>query len=155
MEDYVRNYLVALPLFILIDFAWIGFVMKNVYLREMGALGRTYDGVFKPNLVRYGLTDRPDQVRQSDPPNLAAALLAWALIPAGIVIFAVPRLTADSDVPDVVGWGALFGFITYGIYDLTNLATLKDYSIKLTALDTAWGTALSAAITLIVWLVAK
>ena len=135
MEDYVRNYLVALPLFILIDFAWIGFVMKDVYLREMGALGRTYDGVFKP--------------------NLAAALLAWALIPAGIVIFAVPRLTADSDVPDVVGWGALFGFITYGIYDLTNLATLKDYSIKLTALDTAWGTALSAAITLIVWLVAK
>jgi uncharacterized membrane protein len=135
MEDYLRNYAVALPLFILIDFAWIGFLMKGVYLREMGALGRTYDGVFKP--------------------NLPAALLAWALIPAGIVIFAVPRLTADSDVTEVLGWGALFGLITYGIYDLTNLSTLKDYSLKLTILDTAWGTCLSAAITLIVWLVAK
>ena len=135
MDDYLRNYLVALPLFILIDFSWIGFVMKRFYIQEMGALGRTYDGVFKPNLI--------------------AALLSWALIPAGIVIFAVPRLTADSGVPEVIGWGALFGFITYGIYDLTNLATLKDYSLKLTALDTAWGTTLSAVITLIVWLVAK
>ena len=135
MEEYLRNYVVALPLFILFDFAWIGFVMKDVYLREMGALGRTYEGTFKP--------------------NLPAALLAWALIPAGIVIFAVPRLTGDSSVLEVIGWGALFGAITYGIYDLTNLATLKDYSMKLTAIDMAWGTVLSAAITLIVWLVAK
>ncbi len=135
MDEYLRNYAIALPLFILIDFAWIGVVMKDVYLRELGSLGRTYDGVFKPNLV--------------------ASLLAWALIPAGIVIFAVPRLTADNSVLEVIGWGALFGAITYGIYDLTNLATLKDYSVKLTAIDTAWGATLSAAITLIVWLVAK
>ena len=135
MEEYLRNYAIALPLFILIDFAWIGFIMKNVYLREMGALGRTYDGVFKP--------------------LIPAALIAWALIPAGIVIFAVPRLTPDSNIAEVLGWGALFGGITYGIYDFTNLATLKDYSIKLTVIDTAWGATLSAVITLIVWLVAK
>jgi uncharacterized membrane protein len=135
LEEYLRNYAIALPLFILIDFAWIGFIMKNVYLREMGALGRTYDGVFKP--------------------LIAAALIAWALIPAGIVIFAVPRLTPDSNIAVVLGWGGLFGGITYGIYDFTNLATLKDYSIRLTVIDTAWGATLSAVITLIVWLVAK
>jgi uncharacterized membrane protein len=135
MDDYLRNYVIALPLFIVLDFAWIGFVMKRVYLQELGNLARTFDGVFKP--------------------NLPASLLAWALIPAGVVIFAVPRLTSDSGVPEVIGWGALFGAITYGIYDLTNLATLKDYSLKLTALDIAWGAALSAAITLVVWLVAK
>lgn len=135
MDEYVRNYLVALPLFMVIDFAWIGFIMKDVYVREMGALGRTYDGTFKP--------------------LLPAALLAWALIPAGIVIFAMPRLTPDSTVPEVIGWGALFGAITYGIYDMTNLATLKNYSLKLAFMDMAWGTVLSALITVVIWLVAK
>jgi uncharacterized membrane protein len=135
VDEYARNYAVALPLFIVLDFAWIGFVMKDVYLRELGSLARTFDGVFKP--------------------NIAASLLAWALIPLGIVVFAVPRLSPDSTVPEVIGWGALFGGITYGIYDLTNLATLRDYSPRLTLIDTAWGAVLSAAITLIVWVIAK
>ena len=135
MDDYVRNYLVALPIFILIDFTWIGVVMKNVYIGEMGALARVYDGKFKP--------------------NLPAALIAWALIPLGIVIFVVPRLTLDTLVIEVIGWGAMFGAITYGIYDFTNLATLKGYTTKLTLIDTAWGATLSAVVTTIVWLVAK
>jgi len=135
MDEYVRNYLVALPIFILIDFTWIGVVMKNVYITEMGALARVFDGKFKP--------------------NLPAALIAWALIPLGIVIFGVPRLTSGTPVLEVVGWGAMFGAITYGIYDFTNLATLKGYTTKLTLIDTAWGATLSAVVTTIVWLVAK
>lgn len=48
MDEYLRNYAIALPLFIVIDFAWIGLIMKDFYLREMGDLGRTVSGVFKP-----------------------------------------------------------------------------------------------------------
>jgi uncharacterized membrane protein len=135
MDEYLRNYAIALPLFIVIDFAWIGFVMKNVYLRELGDLARAEGGKFKP--------------------NLPAALAAWALIPAGIVIFAVPRLASDTPFIEVIGWGALFGAISYGIYDLTNLATLKAYSPKLTVIDIAWGATLSAIITVVVWLIAR
>lgn len=135
MDDYVRNYLIALPIFVLVDFSWIGVIAKNVYIGELGPLARVFDGKFKP--------------------NLPAALIAWALIPLGIVIFVVPRLTPDTAVLEVVGWGAMFGAITYGIYDFTNLATLKGYTIKLTLLDTAWGATLSVIVTTIVWLVAK
>lgn len=135
MEEYLRNYIVALPLFVAIDIAWIGVLMKRVYLDELGDLARVQGGAFRP--------------------NLAAGLAAWAVIPLGIVIFAVPRLNPGDAVIEVLGWGALFGAITYGIYDLTNLATLKGYSFKLTLLDTAWGTVLSALVTLIVWLVAR
>jgi uncharacterized membrane protein len=135
MDDYVRNYLVALPIFVLVDFTWIGVIAKNTYLGELGTLARVFDGKFKP--------------------NLPAALIAWALIPLGIVVFVVPRLTPDTAVLEVIGWGAMFGAITYGIYDFTNLATLKGYTTKLTLLDTAWGTVLSAIVTTIVWLVAK
>ena len=135
MDEYLRNYLVALPLFVAIDFTWIGFLMKRFYLDELRDLARVQAGVFRP--------------------NLAAGLAAWAIIPLGIVFFAVPRLTPDDSVLEVLGWGALLGAITYGMYDLTNLATLKSYTVKLTLLDAAWGTSLSAVVTLVVWLVAR
>jgi uncharacterized membrane protein len=135
MEDYLRNFIVALPVFILIDFAWIGIVARKVYLGEFGSLARMRNGQFSP--------------------NLPAGVLAWVVIVAGLVIFAVPRLTPDSSIVTVLGWGALYGFIGYAMYDLTNLATLRDYSSKLVVIDVAWGTLLSAAVTLVVWLVAK
>jgi uncharacterized membrane protein len=135
MEEYLRNYLVALPIFVAIDFSWIGVIMKNMYLAELGPLARTRAGKFAP--------------------NLPAAALAWAVIPAGLVLFAVPRLSPDSDLLTVLGWGALYGFVAYAMYDLTNLATIQGYSLKLTVADTIWGTVLSAVVTTIVWLVAK
>ena len=135
MDDYLRNFLVALPVFVLIDFTWIGVVAKKIYLDELGGLARMKDGKFTP--------------------NLPAGVAAWAVIAAGLVLFAVPHLTPDSSIATVLGWGAAFGFVGYAMYDLTNLATVRDYSIKLTALDIAWGTVLSAVVTLIVWLVAK
>ncbi len=135
MEEYLRNYIVALPVFVILDFTWIGILMKKLYLGELASLARTRNGKFTP--------------------NIPASILAWAIIPAGLVIFAVPRLSPGSDVVSVLGWGALFGFITYGMYDLTNLATVQNYTTKLTIVDTLWGTTLSAFVTLVVWLVAK
>ena len=135
MEDYLRNYLVALPIFVAIDLTWIGILMRGFYLSELGDLARVKEGKFKP--------------------NLPAGLAAWAIIPLGLVFFAVPRLSADGSALDAIGWGALLGAITYGMYDLTNLATVRDYTLKLTLVDTAWGTSLSAFVTLVVWLVAR
>jgi uncharacterized membrane protein len=135
MDEYLRNYIVALPIFVAVDFTWIGFLMKRVYLDELGDLARVQAGRFKP--------------------NLAAGLAAWAVIPLGLVLFAIPRLSADDSFLEVLGWGALLGGIMYGMYDLTNLATLRGYTLKLTMVDTAWGTALSAFVSLAVWLVAR
>jgi len=51
-------------------------------------------------------------------------------------------------------FGALFGFITYATYDLTNLATLKDWSIMITLVDLIWGTVLTASVSTITYFIA-
>lgn len=135
MHEYLRNYLVALPVLVLIDFLWFGVLMKGLYLRELASLARMSNGAFKPLPL--------------------PGLLAWAVIPAGIVFFAVPHLTDDSSVLSVLGWGGLLGLIMYAMYDMTNLSTLRDYTAKLAVIDVAWGTVLSAFVTTVVWLVAK
>lgn len=135
MDEYLRNFAIALPVFILVDFLWIGVIAKNFYLGELGSLARMRGGKFTP--------------------NLPAGVGAWAVIALGIVLFAVPKLEPDSSILTVIGWGGLFGFVGYAMYDLTNLATVRDYSLKLTAVDILWGTTLSAVVTTIVWLIAK
>ena len=135
MDEYLRNYFIALVVLVPIDFLWFGVLMKGVYLKGLSSLARMEDGKFKPDLI--------------------AGLFAWAVIPLGIVLFAVPHLSPDGSVLDALKWGALLGVVTYGMYDLTNLSTLRGWSLKLTLIDIAWGMCLTAFVTTVVWLVAK
>lgn len=43
-------------------------------------------------------------------------------------------------------WGALFGLIAYATYDLTNLATIKDWPLLVTIIDLVWGTVLGGSV---------
>ena len=52
-----------------------------------------------------------------------------------------------------VGYGALFGFFTYATYDLSNYATLRNWTVQVTAIDMAWGTVLGAIAALVAYLV--
>lgn len=106
------------------DFLWLGLVMKGFYDREIGdLLRRSADGLS---------------------PRWGAAILVYVLIPAGVVLFVRPRL-GDAGVWQTLGWGAAFGAILYGVYDLTNLAILEKWTLKVTLADILWGSALSAA----------
>jgi uncharacterized membrane protein len=135
MDEYLRNYFIALAVLVPVDFLWFGVLMKGLYLGELQSIARMKDGRFAPNLI--------------------AGVLAWAVIPLGIILFAVPHLTPDGSVLDALKWGGLLGLCSYGMYDLTNLSTLRGFSLKLALIDVAWGTALTAAVTTVVWLVAK
>ena len=134
MHEYLRNYLVAFPVLVPIDFLWFGVLMKGMYLQELSSLARMQEGKFKPLPL--------------------PGLLAWAVIPLGIVFFAMPHLTPDSSALAALRWGALLGLCMYAMYDMTNLSTLRGYTARLAVIDMAWGTALSAFVTLLVWLVA-
>jgi uncharacterized membrane protein len=73
----------------------------------------------------------------------------------GLVVFAIsPALNKDSWSTAAI-YGALFGFITYATYDLTNMATLKDWPVIVTVVDLVWGTILNAAVATIVYFLAK
>ncbi len=117
----VLIYLVTVPVFFLIDMLWLGIVAKDFYKRHLGYLMRP-------------------QV------NWAAAISFYLLFIIGIVIFAIkPALEMQSPGRALV-YGALFGFFTYATYDLTNLATVKDWPLVVTIVDLAWGSALCSIV---------
>ncbi len=121
MTAYLKLYGISFVAFLLIDGIWLGVVARSFYKEHLGYL-------LAPN------------------PNWTAALLFYLLFVAGVVFFVtVPGLEADS-WKAVLLRGAFFGLITYATYDLTNLATVKDWPMIVTVVDMIWGAALSLAV---------
>lgn len=121
--------LIVLPIFLLLDFLWIGLLMSDFYNHELGDLARRENGSLSP---RWG-----------------AAVLVYVLIPVGIVLFVRPHLMRQSSLIHAFSWGAVFGLVVYGVYDLTNLAVLDRWTVRMTAADMIWGTLLSGAVAVV------
>jgi uncharacterized membrane protein len=125
----LKIYLIALPVFFLIDMLWLGLVAKEFYAKQIGLL-------LKPDV------------------NWTAAIIFYLLFIAGLVVFVIePAVTRQSWV-SALTLGAFFGLITYATYDLTNLATLKDWPIMVTLVDLLWGTFLGASVSVITYFIA-
>jgi uncharacterized membrane protein len=124
-------YLVSLVTFVAIDLTWLGIMAPRFYKPILGDIA--VSGV-----------------------NLPPAILFYALYPIGLVIFAIQPALKSGSMSTALISGALFGFFTYATYDLTNQATLRNWTLELTLVDVAWGTllgAISASISF--WLVTK
>lgn len=120
-SSWVKVYLLTVPLFFVIDMLWLGVVARGFYQQQ---------------LQRF----LAPQV------NWTAAMVFYLLYIGGILFFAVaPALDAGS-LARAATWGALFGFFTYATYDLTNLATLDRWPIKVVLVDIAWGAVLCALV---------
>jgi uncharacterized membrane protein len=118
--QYLYLYLATIPVFFAIDIVWLGLVAKNFYSSQIGHL--------------------------MGPVNMPAALIFYLLFIVGIIIFAVSPALSTGSLAKALILGALFGFFTYATYDLTNLATLKDWPIIVTIVDLVWGSFLSASV---------
>ena len=91
----------------------------------------------------------------ADKPNLVAALVFYLFFIAGVlVLVTIPALKEDSLRRLLIN-AALFGALTYATYDLTNLATLKDWPLIVTVVDIIWGTVLSTGTALASYYIAK
>jgi uncharacterized membrane protein len=119
MWHNLKIYLILLPVFFFIDYLFLGKIMVGFYKQELGPLAR-----------RAG---------EDLSPLLWAAFLVYLLIPLGIVLFALPRVSPGNLPGSSLFWGCLFGVVLYGIYDLTNLSILAGWSLNLSLLDMAWG----------------
>ena len=127
---FIKLFIIALPVFFVIDMIWLAIVAKKFYQEHIGFL-------MKPNI------------------NWFAAIIFYFLFIAGLVIFVIsPAVEKHSWVHALV-FGALFGLITYATYDLTNLATLKEWPLLLTVVDLIWGTVLASSISLITYYIAN
>ena len=119
MIQLLKLYAFVAPIFLAIDAIWLGVIMKGFYAREFAELARKSGDSMSP---RWG-----------------AAAIVYLLIPAGIVLFLSPRVSATTPLWQAFAWGAAFGVVLYGVYDLTNLAVIDKYSLRLTLVDIAWG----------------
>ena len=88
-------------------------------------------------------------------PNWLPAIIFYFLFIAGILVFVVVPGLATNSLKTTLLRAALFGLITYATYDLTNLATVKDWPVLVTIVDMIWGTVLSTAVSFVSFMAGK
>jgi len=118
---YVIAYLVCIVVMGGLDFLWPSNTSQALYHRDLGPL-------------------------LAENPNMTVAVIFYLIFIVGILIFAVRPALASGDWRTAALYGALFGFFTYATYDLTNFATMKVWTLRVTVLDIAWGTFLTGTV---------
>lgn len=127
---YIKLYLITVPIFFAIDMAWLGFIAKSFYQRNLA--GILSDGV-----------------------NWWAAVVFYLIYIAGILLFAVIPALEKGSPGKAIMWGLLYGFFTYATYDLTNMATIREWPLKIVIVDICWGMTLSATVAVLSYLCGK
>lgn len=117
MMHFIKLYCGSLMIFLLADFIWIAAVASQAYSSFLNSLLRRSGDALQP--IWW------------------AALLVYALLVLGIVVFVTPRSATNWQLGLL--WGGLFGAITYGTYTLTNYALLSDWPLPVVAIDIAGG----------------
>lgn len=91
----------------------------------------------------------------SDKVNWTAAIIFYLIFIVGIFIFAIlPAVEKGSWLRALV-LGGLFGFISYATYDLTNMATMKDWPLTIVIIDMIWGFVLTASVSVSGYFIVK
>ena len=119
MMMYVTAYLSTLVVFVACDMVWLGTMASRLY---------------RPTLGDIMLTNL----------NVPAGVAFYLIYPVGLVIFAILPAIRSGSLAEAMLGGALLGFFTYITYDLTNQATLRNWTTQLTLVDVGWGTLLGA-----------
>jgi len=123
MNHKLAAYLAAVATMLLFDLLWLGWIARPLYLQGIGHL-------------------------MAESPTWWAAALFYGVYGLGLLRFAIASPAGQAQARGIgraALSGALFGFVAYATYDLTNLATLRDWPVALAFIDIAWGTLASAA----------
>jgi uncharacterized membrane protein len=121
LSYYVKVFFCTLIIMAAIDFLWLGLVATKLYSSHLGTMAFRWP----------------------------AAAVVYILLPLGLVLFILPRLGSGPRAKSIL-WGALFGLVVYGVYDLTNLSLLPQWSLKVTIIDILWGMFLYAIVSFII-----
>jgi len=120
MNKYVAAYAGTATVMVALDMLWLSVIAKPMYQQGIGHL-------------------------MAEKPIVGIAVLFYLLYALGVVIFAVSPQHNGATWTVTLAMGALLGFFAYATYDLTNLATLRDWPLRLSLIDIGWGTVVSAA----------
>ncbi len=129
MRQMLLQYLVVLVVFLAIDSLWLFNAARLFYRPEIGQLLK-------------------------DQPNFVVAFIFYAIYALGLLVFVVSPNLAAPNMGKVLLYGGFFGLVAYATYDMTNLATMKGFTTKIAIIDMAWGTVLSASVSVAaIWLI--
>ena len=126
ISSFFKLYAVAFPTFLVIDLLWLGVVARSFYRTHMG------------HMMRVDV-------------NWAGAMAFYLVFVAGIIVFVVGPAIERESLSRALLLGAFFGLVTYAAYDLTNLAIMEGFSLKLGLVDLAWGMVLCASVSVITY----
>jgi uncharacterized membrane protein len=129
MSAYVYGYAATAIAFLVVDMVWLGIMVGRIYRPTLG------------DVLISGV-------------NLPPAIAFYVIYPVGLLIFAVAPALRSGSLNDAILYGALFGFFTYATYNLTNFATVRNWTTQLTVVDVSWGTVLGACSAVVGFLVA-
>jgi len=128
MSRILLTYAVSVPVFFFVDMIWLGVIAKGFYRNALEPL-------LTPNV------------------NWIAAIIFYMLFLVGVLVFALLPGMEKRSLVYTIAMAALFGFISYATYDLTNLATLRDWPLMLSIVDMIWGSFLSASTATMTYLI--
>ena len=123
MQAYLAAYAAATVVFLGLDAIWLNIASRLLYRPLLGDL-------------------------LAEKPNLAVAVVFYAVYVVGIVVFCVSPAHAARSWTTAVALGALLGLVAYGTYDFTNLATLRNWPVAVSLVDLAWGMTVTTIATL-------
>ena len=126
----IKLYLLTAPVFFAVDLLWLGVIARGFYRNNLGHL-------------------------LSSTVNWPAAVIFYLIFIGGILYFSVLPALAEGSLRRALVNGALFGFFTYVTYELTNLATLPDWPLRVVLVDTAWGVTLCASVASVSYLIGR
>ena len=124
----IKPFAVALLSLVVLDGIWLGFVASEFYRRSLAPIARMTDGRLAP--------------------IWPIAALVYPVIALGIIVFVLSR---SANARDALLYGALFGALTFAVYDLTNHSTLRDWRAAMTIVDICWGAFSCATTSWIAW----
>jgi len=124
--QFFTTYIAGLIAFLVIDYIWLKYIALSFYREQIGHL-------------------------MLDKPNLGIALLFYLFYVVGVVVLAVNPALEKGQWTTAVLYGGLLGFVAYGTYDITNLATLKSWPPIVAIVDIIWGTVLTASVAAIAY----
>jgi uncharacterized membrane protein len=125
---FIRLFLIALPALFLIDMVWLVLVARKFYSDKLGYL-------MKPDV------------------NFIAVIIFYLIFIGGLVSFVIVPATEKHSWTHAIFNGMFFGLVAYATYDLTNLATIKDWPLVVTIVDLIWGMVLSGSVSLVTCLI--
>lgn len=127
MLHTLKVYGAILPVFLALDFLWLGILMSRFYKNELGVLARISNGALTPVLWAAGIV--------------------YVLIPLGIVLFALPRVSQEHLITTSIFWGFMYGLVLYGVYDMTNYSLVSNWSLRMSIVDILWGGTINGTMT--------